>query len=70
MHPPPQPVRKCEERVCGDAAITQEFSHALGAPCPLSSPVAGRRHLLQKILIKEEKWGGKMAKTYVKRCST
>ena len=45
--------------MCGDAAITQESSRPLGAPCPLSSPVAGRRHLLQKILIKEEKWGEK-----------
>lgn len=39
------PVRRREERVCGDAAITQESSRPLGAPCPLSSPVAGRRHL-------------------------
>lgn len=39
------PVRRREERVCGDAAITQESNRPLGAPCPLSSPAAGRRHL-------------------------
>ena len=39
------PVRRREERVCGDAAITQESSRPLGTPCPLSSPAAGRRHL-------------------------
>ena len=39
------PVRRREERVWGDAAITQESSRPLGTPCPLSSPAAGRRHL-------------------------
>lgn len=40
------PVRRREETVCGDAAITQESRRSPGSPCPpLSSPAAGGRHL-------------------------
>lgn len=39
------PVRRREERVWEEVAITHESGRSPGAPCPLSSPAAGRRHL-------------------------
>lgn len=39
------PVRTREERVCGDTAIAHESGCSQLSPCPLPSPVTGRRHL-------------------------
>lgn len=39
------PVRRREERACGDAAITHALGHPGASRCPSPSPAAGRRHL-------------------------